>query len=81
MAGSNPSSVWQSEAQGYIGLERGGMVVLAVRLIAPVADGFLRSRSEDGIPAESANFGDGAIFGYQDLENYVAGAAGRAFAG
>ena len=33
------SSVWQSEAQSYIGLELGGVVVLAVGMVAPCADG------------------------------------------
>ena len=32
-------SIWQSEAQSYIRLELGGVVVLAVRMVAPFADG------------------------------------------
>jgi hypothetical protein len=33
------TSVWQSEAQSYIRLELGGVVVLAVGMVAPFADG------------------------------------------
>ena len=32
--------VRKREAQGYIRLELGGVVVLAIGLVAPVADGF-----------------------------------------
>jgi hypothetical protein len=54
------------------------MIILAIGLIAPVADSFLRSRGQGGISAESANLRDGTIFGYQDFENYIAGAVSGA---
>src|SRR5208282_3974577 len=56
--------VRKSEAQGYIRLELSGVIVLAVGLVAPVADGF----------AEGADAGNRTVFGYLNFQDYVAGA-------
>ena len=68
--------VGEGEGQGYIGLELGGVVELAVGLIAPVADGFGGGGGQEGVSAEGADVGDGAVFGDLDFEDDVAGAMG-----
>jgi hypothetical protein len=67
-------SVGQGECQGYVGLEGRGVVVLAVGLVTPVADGLGGSGCEKRISAECANGGDGSILGDVDFERDVAGA-------
>jgi hypothetical protein len=52
------------------------VVVLAVGLVAPFADGFDGGGGQEGVSSEGADVGDGAVFGYLDFENYVAGAVG-----
>src|SRR5580658_1657407 len=52
------------------------MVVRAVGLVTPVADSFAGGGGQDGVSAESANAGDGAVFGDLDFEDYVAGTVG-----
>ena len=69
-------SVREGEGQGYVGLELGGVVVEAVGLVAPGADGFGGGGGQEGVSAESANGGDGAVFGDVDFEDDVAGAVG-----
>ena len=70
------TSVWQSEAQSYIRLELGGVVVLAVGMVAPCADGCGGGGGQEWVSTEGADVGDGAVFGYLDFEDYVAGAVG-----
>jgi len=68
--------VGEGEGQSYIGLELGGVVVLAVGLIAPIADGFGGGGGQDRVSAEGAEVGDGAVFGDLDFEDDRAGAVG-----
>ena len=48
---SDDRSVGDGEGQGYVRLELGGVVVLAIGLVAPVADGFGGGRGQEGISA------------------------------
>ena len=50
------------------------MVVLAVGLVPPVADGFGGGGGQEGVSAEGADVGDGTVWGYLDFQDYVAGA-------
>jgi len=52
------------------------VVVLAIGLVTPVADGFGGGGGQEGISAEGVDVGDGAIFGDLDFEDDVAGAVG-----
>ena len=57
-------------------MELGGVVVEAVGLVAPVADGFGGGGGQEGVSAEGADVGDGAVFGDLDFEDDVAGTVG-----
>jgi hypothetical protein len=51
-------------------------------LVAPFADGFGGGSGQEGVSAEGADVGDGAVFGYLDFQDYVASAVrGQGFAG
>ena len=67
-------SVRKREAERYIRLEPGRLVVLTVGLIAPSADGFGGGGGQEGVSAEGADVGDGTVWGYLDFQDYVAGA-------
>ena len=55
---------------------------MAIGLVVPFADGFGGGGGQERVSAEGADVGDGAVFGYLDFENYVAGAVrGQGFAG
>src|ERR1019366_10050553 len=54
-------SVGEGEAQGYVGLELGGVVVESVGLVAPVADGFGGGGRQEGVPAEGTDGGEGTV--------------------
>lgn len=71
-------SVWQCKAQGYIGLELGGVVVWAVGLVAPAADGLGGGGGQEGVSAKGTDVGDRAVFGHLNFENHVASAMGGA---
>jgi hypothetical protein len=47
---------------------------LAVRLVAPVADSIARGSGQRGVSAESADAGDGTVFGYVNFEDNASGA-------
>ena len=75
-------SVGKGEAQGHIGLERGGVVVLAIGLVAPFADGFGGGGGQERVSADGPDIGDGTVFGYLDFEDDVAGTVvGQGFGG
>ena len=57
-------------------MELGGVVVLAIGLVAPVADGFGGGGGQEGISAEAANGRNGTVFGDLDFKDDVAGAVG-----
>jgi len=52
------------------------MVVLAVRQVAPIADGGAGGGGEERVSATDVDVGDGAVFGDLDFEDHVAGAVG-----
>jgi hypothetical protein len=70
------SSIGKSKTQSHIGLELSRVVVAAIGLVTPIANGIRRGPGQDWVSAESADIRDGTLFGYLDFKNYFAGAMG-----
>ena len=71
-----PTLVGQGEFQRYVGLKLGWTLVLAIRFVAPLADGIGSGGGQERVSTERTNQSDRAIFGNQDFKHNVTEAVG-----
>ena len=72
----------QREFQGDVGLKLGGTFVLAIRFVAPLANGIGGGRGQERVSTKGSNRGDGAILRNQDFEeNFTRAMGGQSIGG